>query len=294
MSTTGPSATDADARPPWVGRLLMIGAVLLWSTSGLFAKSDVFANWPETDRGLLFGFWRAAFAGLLLLPFARRVRWDVRLVPMSLSFAVMNASFLSAMVLTTAANAIWLQATAPLWVLLFSIVYLRYRAGPADWAFAALCLSGIGVIFWREVGGAQPAGVVLGLVAGISFGGVVMWLHALRHENSIFLVVVNQAVSAAVVLPLILWLGAWHTPSANQLVVLAAFGLVQIGIPYLLMATAVRSISGLEASVLALLEPLLVPLWVALFRNELPSTATMAGAALILLGLVAKYAGGRK
>jgi drug/metabolite transporter (DMT)-like permease len=204
----------------------------------------------------------------------------------------MNASFLSAMVLTTPANAIWLQATAPLWVFLVSMVWLRYRPGRADWVFAALCLAGIAVIVGREVRAAPPTGVILGLVAGISFGGVVLWLHALRHENGIFLVVVNQAVSAMAVLPLILWLGAWHTPSAEQLLVLAAFGLVQIGIPYLLMATAVRSISGVEASALSLLEPILVPTWVAVFVHKLPSTATVIGAALILLGLVAKYAGG--
>lgn len=273
----------------WKGRLLMLGAVLLWSTSGLFAKSPAFASWPEYDRGLLFGFWRAAFAGLLLLPLARRMRWDIRLVPMSLSFAVMNASFLSAMVLTTAANAIWLQATAPLWVLLFCVCFARYRLHRADLLFTALCALGISVILSRELGTAEATGVVLGLVSGVSFGGVVIWLHALRHENSIWLVVVNQLVSVVGILPLILWRGAWQTPDAGQLAVLAAFGLVQIGLPYLLMATAVRSISSVEASALALLEPILVPLWVALFRDELPATATLLGAALILLGLVAKY-----
>jgi drug/metabolite transporter (DMT)-like permease len=212
---------------------------------------------------------------------------------MSVSFAVMNATYLSAMVLTTAANAIWLQATAPLWVLLFSVVALRQGVRRADVLFAVLCLSGIAVIL-SKVGTANATGVVLGLISGIAFAGVIVWLSALRHENSTWLVVVNQLVSAAAVLPLLLWRDAWHTPNLNQLVILAAFGVVQIGIPYLLLATAVRSISSLEASALALLEPILVPVWVALFREELPSAATIVGATLILLGLVAKYSLGAK
>lgn len=278
-----------DTSSRWKGRLLMLGAVLLWSTSGLFVKSPVFAGWPEIHRGLLFGFWRAAFAGVLLLPLARRVRWDARLVPMSASFAVMNASFLSAMVLTTAANAIWLQATAPLWVLLFSVIWLRYRLRGHDVLFAALCISGIVVILSPEIGRADPAGVVLGLISGVSFAGVVVWLRALRHENGTWLIVLNQLVAAVAVLPLVLWRGAWHTPDSLQLMLLAAFGLFQIGIPYLLMAAAVRSISSVEASALALLEPILVPVWVVVFRGEVPSEATVVGAGLILLGLLARF-----
>jgi drug/metabolite transporter (DMT)-like permease len=270
----------------------MLAAVLLWSTSGLFVKSRIFLSWPEYDRGLLFGFWRAAFAGVLLLPFARRVRWDVRLVPMSVSFAVMNATYLSAMVLTTAANAIWLQATAPLWVLLYSVFVARQGLRRADVLFAVLCLGGIAVIL-SKVGSANAAGVVLGLVSGVSFAGVIVWLSVLRHENGTWLVVVNQLVSALAVLPLLLWRDAWQTPDVGQLVVLAAFGVVQIGIPYLLLAQAVRSISSVEASALALLEPVLVPVWVALFRDELPSGATLIGAGLILLGLIARYASRR-
>src|SRR5688572_23123461 len=127
---------EAGGKSRWSGRFLMLGAVLLWSTSGLFVKGSVFESWPADSRGILIGFWRAVFAGVLLLPFARRPQWDARLIPMSVSFAVMSASFLSAMVYTTAANAIWLQATAPLWVLLFCAVFLRQRIRRTDIVFA--------------------------------------------------------------------------------------------------------------------------------------------------------------
>ena len=103
----------------------VVVAAVLWSSSGLFAKAPTFADWPADQRGVLLAFWRALFAGLLLLPFVRRPRWDMRLVPLCLTFAAMNLAYLSAMTLTTAANAIWLQSTAPWWVFLVGVVVLR-------------------------------------------------------------------------------------------------------------------------------------------------------------------------
>ena len=103
------------------GRLLILVAAVMWSTSGFFAKSPFFMDWPlQLDgmpvRGPLLAFWRSVFATIVLLPFVRRPRWTPKLIPMVLAYAVMNYTFLNAMTLTTEANAIWLQHTAPVWV----------------------------------------------------------------------------------------------------------------------------------------------------------------------------------
>src|SRR6267378_2637775 len=90
----------------WAGRLWVVLAAVMWSSSGLFAKSPVFHDWPPEVRGALLAFWRAAFAGLLVLPAVRRPRWSPKLLPMALAFTCMNVTYLSAMALTTAANAI--------------------------------------------------------------------------------------------------------------------------------------------------------------------------------------------
>ena len=129
-------------------RACIVLAALLWSTNGLFVKSHVFDDWSQDVRGTLLAFWRAFFAGMLLLPAVRRPRCDWRLVPMALAFTAMNVTFLQSMTLTTAANAIWLQSTAPLWVFFFSLTLYRdvhdratWCRWCADWRAAAVILS---------------------------------------------------------------------------------------------------------------------------------------------------------
>jgi len=139
-----------------MGRLCIFAAAVLWSTSGVFAKSPVFDVWPPEVRGPVLAFWRAVFAGLLILPMVRGVRFRPALVPMTLCFVVMNVTFLTAMTMTTAGNVIWLQHTAPAWVFLFGVLLLgeplvrrnqatpgrRFRtpAGPACcWPWAPGC-----------------------------------------------------------------------------------------------------------------------------------------------------------
>lgn len=286
---------------PGVGRLLVLAAVLLWSTSGLFAKADTFNAWPEDDRGLLLAFWRATFAGLCLLPLVRRPRWRRTLLPMTLSFAVMNVSYLSAMTLTTAANAIWLQSTAPLWVFGIGVLMLGETFDRRQ-AVPLLCgLAGVGTILFFEL--RQPAsasasallpgvspgqlGVALGLLAGVTYGVVVLCLRQLRDEDAFWLIAANHLVAAAVMLPFVMRIGIW--PTAWQFAVLAAFGGLQMGVPYVLFARGLRHISGPEATGIGLLEPLLVPLWVWLLGIETPKPWTLAGGGLILLGLVWRY-----
>src|SRR3954464_2814122 len=125
-----PSATATPR--PWRGRLLVIVAALLWSTSGFFIKAPFFAGWP----GPVLAFWRAAFAGLALLPLVRRPQWKVGLVPMVICFAAMSYSYItsrSLMSASSAGNALWLQCTAPVWVLLAGVLLLGEKSQWRDW-----------------------------------------------------------------------------------------------------------------------------------------------------------------
>lgn len=269
------------------GRLLVALAAVMWSSSGLFAKATTFEVWPPEDRGVLLAFWRAAFAGLLLLPAVRRPKWDVKLVPLCVAFAAMNVTYLSAMTLTTAANAIWLQSTAPWWVFLVGVLVLGEPFAPRERLPLVVGGLGLAIILWFEVQGQARAGVLCGLVSGFSYAGVVLSLRALRGLDTVWIVAVAHLVTAAVIFPYMLYLNAW--PTMVQLPVLAGFGLFQMALPYVFFARGLRSITSQEATVIGLLEPILLPVWVYMAWEEVPAPWTLVGGGLILAGLVLRY-----
>ena len=296
--TNHPSHSDAPGI--LAGRLLVVAAALMWSTSGLFAKAPYFNVWPEDVRGPLLAFWRAAFATLVLVPLVRRPRWTPMLVPMTVAFTVMNIAYLSALAKTTAANAIWLQYTAPLWVFLAGAFYLREQITGRDWLLLVFGMLGVGTILLFEVRGAAPAGVAFGLLAGAAYAGVVLSVRWLRHEDAAWLVALCHVIAAAALAPFAAYQGINHGlwPTTAQFALLAGFGVFQMGIPYVLFARGLRSIAGHEASALTLVEPVLVPLWVWLvWRNwpsyTLPDWWTHVGGGLILVGLLLRYIGPR-
>lgn len=271
------------------GRLHILGAALLWSLCGLFVKAGFFADWDASLQGGLLAFWRALFAGLLLAPLIRRPRWHVLLAPLSIVFALMCVSYLTAMVKTTAANAIWLQATAPWWVLAISVVFLRERVARRELIPLGFAGAGVGLILAFEIGGQidSTVGVACGLASGLFYGSVAVFMRLLRGHGAAWLVALPHLATAAVILPWVVAVGVW--PDALQLGVLAAFGVLQMGLPYVLFIRGLRCITAQEAIVIALVEPMLNPFWVWLVGFETPHWWTVAGASLILTGLVLRY-----
>lgn len=267
----------------WRSRGLVLAAAMLWSTNGFFVKAPFFAGWP----GAPLAFWRALFACLVVWPLAREARFSWKLVPMALMFAGTNYTFLTAMTKGSAANAIWLQSTAPVWVLLVGVFVFGERAERRDWLMVALAAIGVGVILHYESRGAAVEAVAWGLVSGLFFAGNVLSLRYLRTFNPAWLAGLNHLTTATLLAPLALAGGPW--PSERQWLLLAAFGVFQIGVPSILFARALRGITGHEASGIALLEPLLVPLWVFLAWGDRPAWWTLAGGSLILLGLAIRY-----
>jgi drug/metabolite transporter, DME family len=274
------------------GRLLVIAAAVLWSTSGFFAKSPFFESWPLEMRGPLLAFWRALFAALVLLPMTRQRRGSWWMLPMVLAFAAMNFTYLKAMTLTTAANAIWLQCTAPIWVFVLGALLMKESMRWLDGITLAFVAAGVGLIVAMEAQGESLAGVLYGLASGVFLAFVYLMLRRLRAFDTWWLVALNHAVAATLFAPFVVWQGVW--PSGVQLAVLACFGVLQMGLPYVLFARGMRHIPTYEGSGLALLEPLLVPVWVFLAWGHLatyqaPRWWTYAGGGLILLGLLLRY-----
>ncbi|MCX7424125.1 MAG: DMT family transporter [Planctomycetia bacterium] len=284
------AATDAPAPSKNAGRFYVLAAAILWSSSGLFAKAPLFDDWPAADRGPLLAFWRATFAAMVLLPAVRRPRWRPGLAPLTLSFTLMNTTYLVGMTLTTAANAIWLQSIAPWWVFLMAVFILHEPIVRRDLIPLVFGLLGVGLILSFEFSrgtGHGTTGVICGLASGFFYSSVVICMRSLRGENPVWLVALCHLVAAACLFPWVLSRGTW--PSIPQLVVLAGFGALQMAAPYLFMMRGLQSVSPQEAVGIGLIEPVLLPMWVLLVWGEVPAWWTVAGAALILAGLLLRY-----
>ncbi len=272
---------------PARGRCFLVAAAVLWSSAGLFAKAPTFADWPIESRGMVLAFWRALFAGALLLPIVRKPRWDYRLVPLVAIFAVMNVTYLTALTRTTGANAIWLQNTAPLWVFFLGVAFLGERVTGRHVAALMLGATGIATILAYELRGAEAVGTQCALASGFTYACVIVFLRALRTLDASWLIALNLIATAVIVAPFALTSGV--VPSAGQLGLLAVFGLLQMGLPYVLFARGLREVSSQEGSLIALLEPVLLPVWVFLAVGEAPAPWTYVGAALILAGLIVRF-----
>lgn len=264
--------------------LLVFVATLLWSTNGFFAQSPWFHDWS----GMSLACWRAGFACLVLFPLVRRPAWSWKLIPMALIFAAMNYFFLTAMQSGSAANAIWLQHTAPFWVVLLGALWLRESLGWRDLGLLAFQMVGVILILIVELRGTAAKGVLFGLLAGFTYALIQLSLRSMRNHDPAWLIAWNHAVTVLVLLPFMFRQG--HRPEGIQWLLLAMFGILQMGIPYLLFARGLKTLSTHEAARIVLLEPVLVPLWVYLAWSQAdhytsPRWSTFVGGSFILLGL---------
>ena len=214
---------------------------------------------------------------------------------MAVAFAAMNGLFLTAMTLTTAAAAVFLQYTATPWSFLLGLVVLGESWRRGNLVAVGLAVAGIAVIVVADnshnptdqtthihwVGNLMAGG------SGLAFAIVIVSLRHLRELSPVFLVLVNQLAACLVLLP---WL-VWHPPelSLQQWTLLAAFGVVQMAVPYLLFARGVKSVPIQEAALIVLLEPVLTPAWVGLLGWESAPATVWLGGGLIVTGLLLRY-----
>jgi drug/metabolite transporter (DMT)-like permease len=283
---------DSSKSQPWVGRLQIVAAAVLWSTSGLFVKSDWFDAWPKDSRGIQIAFWRAAFGFFLLIPFIRKWTWHWIFIPMGIAFVTMVATFMTAMVLGAAANAIWLQYLAPAWVVLYSFAFERKSPSRADLRMLLWCLSGVLLILIVGIsGGTGLPAIGFGIASGVAYAAVVVMIRSLPEVDSALLITVNHAATILLLAP---WALQADMIQPSAYFALAFFGLVQMSIPYVLFARGLRTTSSTEASILTLIEPVILPMWVYLAwgnhpEYQAPHWSTLLGGGLILVGLLNRY-----
>ena len=274
-------ALSAWNRPsPRAARLYLLLAAILWSSGGLFIK--------EIHAGAVsITFFRCLFAAAWLLPLMRG-----RPLPRATDSGVSIALFALLLVLyvgstkeTTAANAIFLQYTAPFYVVLFGPWLVGERLRALDAGPLAICLGGIVILFLGNQGETDALGLWMGAGSGLFYGLFFLWLRRIRYGDPIAITFIN---CVGVALLLVAVPGVWDV-GARDIGLLVLMAAVQFALPYVLFTRGLSQVTGAEASLIALIEPVLNPVWVALFFGEDPTTATLAGGVIIIFGLALRY-----
>ena len=270
-------------------RLQLMGAALLFSTGGAAIKAADFTGWQIAS--LRSGF--AAVALLLMAPASRR-GWTLQSGLVGVAYAACLTLFVLANRLTTAANTIYLQSTAPLYLLLLAPWLLKEPVRRRDVGFMLVVAFGLMLFF---VGVEQPAatapdpvqGNILALVSGFCWALTVLglrWLSAGAGRGTPMAAVTSgNLIAFLVTLPFALPFGEHSVTDWSVLVYLGVF---QIALAYVLVTSAISHIPALEASVILLIEPALNPVWAWLVQGEVPGTWAMAGGAIILAATTAK------
>jgi drug/metabolite transporter (DMT)-like permease len=256
--------------------LAVAACALLWSTGGLFVK--LIAWNPFAIAGV-----RSLIGGCVILVFLRRPRftWSFAQVAGAVCYAACMILFVSANKLTTAANAILLQYTAPLYAAVLGWIFLKEKANGLDWVTMAVVIGGMFLFFMDSLtlGGMQ--GNLLAILSGVFFAGAMVCLRAQKDGSSLESILLSHGITVVVSIPF-LWSGA---PSLAGWGALAFLGVFQIGVSSLFLTYGLKHVTAVQSLLTSVLEPLFNPVWVFLVLGERPGPRALVGGAIILVAV---------
>jgi DME family drug/metabolite transporter len=267
----------------------VLAAVLLWSTGGLAIKYT-------TLDAFTVNLGRSLFAAITVAVFTFRKGLKLNLFTLltSLLYAGTLSCFVYANKTTTAANAIFLQYTAPVYILILSPFILKEKFRFSDLITVVICIAGMSLFFLEPQTGANNLapniflGNIVALASGIFFGLYFVFLRhprSLENRNPALSVFYGNLLIVLFMLPMVL--SNPPVPRMNDIYAILYLGIFQIGIAYLLFTVGIaRGVRSLDASIIGFVEPLLNPIWVFLFLGERPSVWAILGGVIIIAGVV--------
>lgn len=261
----------SNKKPLAVIALIMTAA--LWSLGGLLIKS---VDWnPLGIAGA-----RSLIALLVFLPFVNKCkfRFNWLMITGAVSYSLTTVLFTAANKNTTAANAILLQYTAPVFVIILASIFLKERMTRIDYLCVAGVLAGLALFVAEAMEGGRMLGDFFALLSGFTFAVLAVSMRGQKDANPMESVILGNVINAVVFLPI----GFAVSSPGGGVQWLLVLGLLQLGLSYLLYSFAVRHVSALQTIMLTVLEPLLNPLWVFLATSERPGLLSIAGGILVL------------
>ena len=184
--------------------------------------------------------------------------------------------------LTTAANTIVLQFTAPVFVIFFMWIFFKERPKKLDIAASVVVFIGIIFFFIDGLSSGNMLGDVLAVISGVAYAGVFM-MNSFEKSDSLSSIFLGQALSALI--------GIWFVFGETDFGVTAiggilALGIFQVGLAYIFMSKGLEEVPAVTASLTTAIEPILNPVLVAIFYHEMITPLSFVGAVIVIIAIV--------
>lgn len=261
------------------GIYLLVLTSILWSFSGVCTK---FISW----NGFAVAGIRGLIAALLLLIVNRRPRLPRSGFQVAAIFSYVGLVVLLILStkLTTAANAILLQYTAPIYSAILGYFVLEEPVTRHDITVIVLVLIGLAVFLYDGLADGRMAGNLIALLSGVCYGAMNVFMRKCDKDAPADNIFWGNLLAFVLMLP---FMGRPEITAVNIGIILF-MGIFQLGLAYILYSIAIPHVPALEATIITVLEPILNPVWVMLFYGEKPGIRTIIGGAIVLLAISGK------
>ena len=256
------------------GVLAVVLTALLWSSGGLFIKLISLTS-------MQLSFFRCLIAAIVFAVIFRKKVLKVNKLAIlnAVFYATVLTLFVIATKTTTAANAIFLQSTAPIYVLIFEPIINKTKWEPINIITIAVCFIGMILFFLGELSPGHLEGNIVALLAGVAFAAFFLGMRKNDKEYQQSAIFYGNIIVAVICIPFILEL---ETISFNDLWMVSFLGVFQIAAAYAIFTYGIKRILAVEASIISMLEPVLNPVWVLLGYGEVPTTFAILGGVIII------------
>jgi len=263
--------------PKTLGILEMLVCATMWSIAGLFIKL-INAN------GFVIAGFRGLFACLTTFAYIKISKIDIvfnkTVIKNALFLAGLFFCFVVSNKLTTAANAIVLQFTTPVWIMLITGLFKHQKLKKNDSVAAVCTLVGVALCFVDKMEGGYLWGNIIAVVAGLMMAFMYISMGESNDVNRINGTLFGHLFTAVIGIPFLFF--TENEINARAILFLVILGVVQLGIPYILLNLSSKSCPPLACCLLGAVEPLLNPVWVALFGGEVPGILAIIGGVIVI------------
>jgi len=262
--------------------IFLMFAAILWSTSGALVKA---MEWQPI--AILAG--RSLFTSLFMLVYLRRLptkwnRWQILAAAASI---LTQFLFVTSTKLTTAANSIFLQYTAPIYVVMLGFWLLREKPSRTDWVSMGIIFAGLLLFFGDQLSPEGFYGNLLAALSGLTSALMIVAFRAQKEGDPAESVLIASLFMTVVGFPSMLK----ETWTVTNWLTIAYLGLFQIGLAFVFFTQAIKHIPALEANLVGTLEPILNPVWVYIFLGERMGSSALLGGLVVLAGVIVSAVG---